>query len=188
MATETIWVVPTKVDLIKVLSTELLVSNENVGEDNDLQNLQEIPFDPDKPDRRDAQLAFAVTEFRQAIVVGNKVPLSNLVSDPNDQTIPFPVGSLPPELVRLALVKAAYGVLSSAINLKAVLVTENGVYTPFNKLVDEANQMLNKLRAGLPVTYPSDPVTDPLLQAGASDDITGNWDMTLDGTTTPTAA
>lgn len=175
---ETLWQAPVVEDLCKVLSAQLqLASNENLpNPSQDLINLINTPYDPDQPDRRGAALTFAQTEFYNAIVVGNRVLPST------DNT------TLPPEVIRACLQWAAYNLLVSDVNLKSVIVTENGVYTPYNTLQKESQAWLNKLRAGFIVTAPSSPVTAVAGQAdgGTSGDITGNYDMTWDGNVVPT--
>ncbi len=178
-STETVWIAPQVEDLAKVLGYELQqVSNENVQDpSNDLQNLINMPFDPDKPDRRAAQLQLCQQEFYYAVLTGNRVPVSS------DTT------TIPPECVRPCLQLAAYNLLASMLNLKSVIVTENGVYTPFNKLQQESQQWLARLRGGFNCTLPSSPVTPAAAGAadgGSSGDIVGNYDMTFDGNVTPT--
>ena len=158
------WKVPVASDVNKVLS--LMVqsrSNENVNEDA----VPDSPIDPSYTDRKTALLDLTVQEFRGALVAGGRIPLS------------LTAASIPPDCEIHVLSIAAYRLVNSMPNLQMVLMTDGGVYAPLLQMYKNAQDILKQLRAGMPVTRPTDPETTAgdAPDTGGADTIDGEADM-----------
>jgi len=108
------WIVPTRDNLAAIISEAVL---QRANENTDPQSLDATAamaagdasaaaaYDPSLPDRIDAQLDLAVKQYRGAIQVAGKQPLS------------LTPGSVPPDAsYKHCLTIAAYGVISSTLN------------------------------------------------------------------------
>jgi hypothetical protein len=164
-------------DLAQVMSYRLQDSgNQNVAADlTAAANLLNAPYDPTQPDRRTAVLALAVEEFRAAIRLGART------------TVAATASTVPPETVRYVLQLAAFNLIHSDLNLKSVIVTEEGgVWSPIKVFYDAAIAEKKRLGAGGLVTVPTDPEETLIPLSGGAGDIVGMWDMTTDNPVTTT--
>jgi hypothetical protein len=164
MAT-TNWIVPSDFDLAKIVSEAVLQrANENT-DDASLQQTaamawaQNDPsyraaYDPTLEDRIADQLNLAILQFRGAIQNAGKQPLS---------LTPF---SVPPDACyKHCITIAAYGVISSTLNLQWVISTEKGDSSPITALFRLANKYLEEVSKGKVVVPPNDPTGRDYLTA-----------------------
>ena len=117
--------------------------------------------------KRMNQTDLTVQEFRGALVAGGRIPLS------------LTAASIPPDCEIHVLSIAAYRLVNSMPNLQMVLMTDGGVYAPLLQMYKNAQDMLKQLRAGMPVTRPTDPETTEgdAPDTGGADTIDGESDM-----------
>ena len=103
-------------------------------------------FDPTLDDRIEDQLDLAVKQFRGAIQNAGKQPLS------------LTPASVPPDACyKHCITLAAYGVISSTLNLQWVVATEKGDSSPLTAAFREANKYLEAVTRGRVVVPPTDP-------------------------------
>lgn len=153
------WIVPVNYDLAKIISEAVLQrANENT-DDTSLQATQIMAlkgstggadamaaYDPTLADRIGDQLDLAVKQFRGAIQVAGKQPLSLTAS------------SVPPDACyKHCITLAAYGVISSTLNLQWVIATEKGDASPLTAAFRLANKYLEEVTKGRVVVPPTDP-------------------------------
>ncbi len=144
------WVIPTAASIGKVLQLSVLVkSNENIDAAT-IAGLQAAP-DSTKPldttldDRATEQINLAVVQFRGAIQLAGKQPLS--LTD----------GSIPPEVEKHVLAIAAWGLVNSTPNLQMVIMNDKGVYSPLMDGFKSAEKYLEAVIKGRQVVPPTDP-------------------------------
>lgn len=149
------WITPVPFDLAKIISMAVLQrANENTDESS-LEASQQMAgtnadskaaFDPSLDDRMADQLDLAVKQFRGAIQIAGKQPLS------------LTAASVPPDACyKHCLTIAAYGVISSTLNLQWVMATEKGDASPMTAAFREANKYLEAVTRGRVVVPPTDP-------------------------------
>jgi hypothetical protein len=149
------WIIPAYYDVAKIISMAVLQrANENT-DDGSLEAAQQTavtnadykaPFDPTLDDRIADQLDLAINQFRGAIQIAGKQPLS------------LTPASVPPDACyKHCLTLAAYGVISSTLNLQWVIATEKGDASPITAAWRDANKYLEKVTRGLMVIPPTDP-------------------------------
>lgn len=152
------WLIPDANSLAQVISASIIASsNENIDADTLAQTLA----NPDArkawnsalDDRATEQIALAVGQFRGAIQLCGKIPLS------------LTAGSVPPECLKYVLWLAAFGLLSSTLNLKWVIATEKGDLSPMTKQFNQANMYLESVTKGRICVPPSDPTGRDYLTA-----------------------
>jgi len=152
------WLIPTANDIAKVIAASILAkANENT----DAQSLAAVfatpdsraNYDPTLDDRATDQIALAVAQFRGAIQNCGKQPLS------------LTPGSVPPEVFKHVLSLAAYGLVSSTLNLQYVISTEKGDISPLAANFRVANSYLEAITKGRVVVPPSDPTGRDYLTA-----------------------
>lgn len=149
------WIVPTDEDLAKIISEAVL---QRANENTDPGSLQQTAaqawgdasyratYDPSLKDRIADQLDLAVKQFRGAIQIAGKQPLS------------LTAGSVPPDACyKHCITLAAYGVISSTPNLQWVVATEKGDASPMTAAFREANKYLEAVTRGRVVVPPTDP-------------------------------
>ncbi len=144
------WTTPSSNDLAKVIANSIFAAqNENIDSDTIesamLDPDQTQTFNPDLMDRATALLNEAVNQFRGAIQIASKYPLS------------LTAGSVPPEVNLHVLNFAAYQLVVSIPSLKMFILTEKGTSSPFATFYREATQYLEMLRKGRNITFPTDP-------------------------------
>ena len=149
------WIIVTRDDLAKIISEAVLQkANENTdGVSLDATAAQawndpsyRAAYDPTLEDRIQDQLDLAVKQFRGAIQLANKQPLS------------LTAGSVPPDACyKHCITLAAYGVLSSTPNLQWVITTEKGDASPITAAFRIANKYLEEVSKGKVVVPPTDP-------------------------------
>lgn len=151
------WLIITGRDIVKVIAIEVFSkSNENVDQDSIDAQLAENTlrqYDPDVSNRADEQVIFAVNQFRAAIQLSNKSPLS------------VTAGALPPEAVKHALYMAAFGLVNSTPNLQMVVLTDKGAVSPLADNFKKADAYLQKLCKSGQCVPPSDPTGRDYLTA-----------------------
>ena len=144
------WIAPTLNDLAKVISIDVLKqANQNIDPDSITAILSggnnvQPSYDPNVEDRATDLLALAVQQFRGAIRVCGKQPLS------------VTAGTVPPECFRHVLYIAAHALVSSTPNLQAMLMLERND-TPFTLNFKRADEYLELVTKGRVVTPPTDP-------------------------------
>jgi len=149
------WIVPTTFDLAKIISEAVLArANENTDQAS-LTATEAMAwgdasyraaFDPTLEDRQADQIDLAVKQFRGAIQIAGKQPLS------------LTAGSVPPDACyKHCITLAAYGVISSTLNLQWVVATEKGDASPLTAAFREANKYLEAVTRGRVVVPPTDP-------------------------------
>ena len=152
------WLIPSASDIAKVIAASILAkANENT----DAQSLAAVMadpnsranYDPTLDDRATDQIALAVAQFRGAIQNCGKQPLS------------LTTGSVPPEVFKHVLSLAAYGLVSSTLNLQYVISTEKGDISPLAANFRVANAYLEAITKGRVVVPPSDPTGRDYLTA-----------------------
>lgn len=155
---ETTWLAPSFDDLFQVISAAIIAkSNENIDADTLAQTLanpeNRKAWDAALDDRATQQLALAVGQFRGAIQLCGKIPLS------------LTAGTIPPEVFKHVLWLAAYGILSSTLNLQWVIATEKGDISPITKQFNQANAYLELVTKGRICVPPSLPTGRDYLTA-----------------------
>lgn len=148
--TTTNWMVPSSAAVYRVISTKLVsVSNQNIDLDSILSGLATpdaiVKFDPTLDDRMTEILNLIVQQFRGAIQVAGKYPLS------------VTTGSVPPETLKHVLNMAAFELVNSQETLQMVIMTDKGAYAPFQTFYREGQQYLEAITKGRGVTIPTDP-------------------------------
>lgn len=147
------WIAPSFYDLYKVLSSELInKANENIDQ-NSVQAYLSNPslapgyrdFDPTLDDRATEQVNLSVQQFRGAIQIAGKYPLS------------ITPATVPPETFLHVLYLAAFGLVNSTANLAMVVVSDKGAYSPLQICFGKANDYLAQLRKGRVIALPTDP-------------------------------
>ena len=150
------WIIPTPDNLATIISEAVLQrANENV----DPASLEatanmawgdasyRAAYDPTLPDRMAAQLDLAVKQFRGAIQNAGKQALS------------LTAASVPPDACyKHCLTLAAYGVITSTLNLQWVVSTEKGDASPITAAFRIANKYLEDVSKGKTVVFPTDPM------------------------------
>lgn len=143
------WKLITESDIVKVIAIAVFNnSNENIDENSiDAQQAVDVvkKYDPAAANRADEQVQFAIDQFRAAIQLTNKTPLS---VTPN---------ALPPEAVKHALYMAAFGLVNSTPNLQMVVLTDKGAVSPLADNFKKADIYLQWLAKGGQVVPPTDP-------------------------------
>ncbi len=147
------WIVPTSDTLAQVAASYIISkANENIDANSLSQSLsqpdqasQSPNWDPALDDRATEQINLAVAQMRGAIQNAGKQPLS------------VTAGSVPPDALKHVLSLAAYGLVSSTLNLQYVLATEKGDISPLAANFRIANAYLEKVTKGMVVVPPTDP-------------------------------
>lgn len=144
------WVVPTAASIGKVLNLSVLVkSNENIDDatvNGQLAAPDNVkPFDSTLDDRATEQVNMAVAQFRGAIQLCGRQPLS------------LTEGSVPPEVEKHVLSIAAYGLVNSTPNLQMVIMNDKGIYSPLIDAFKSAEKYLEAIIRGRVVVPPNDP-------------------------------
>lgn len=143
------WTVLTGSDIVKVIAIAVMRnSNENIDQDAIDASIADNTvrqYDPDGPNRAQAQVDFAVAQMRAAIQLTNKTPLS------------LTAGSVPPEAAKHVLYLAAYGLVNSTPNLQMVVMTDKGGMSPFATSYGKSEKYLESISDGRPVVPPDDP-------------------------------
>lgn len=136
------WKTLTGANVVKVVA-RLVVKNsqENTGSDV----MPGLPFDPGAENRADELVRMVVDDFRGAIQIGGRVPVSLTES------------TVPPDCERDALNFAAYQLFNSIPTLQMAVLTEKGAVSPFAKFYDAAMKRLENIRKGEAVVPPTDP-------------------------------
>jgi hypothetical protein len=144
------WKAPSGSDLAKVIAINVLATqNENIDANSiatTLQNPeQRKKFDPALDDRATELVGLVIAQFRGAIQVAGKYPLS------------LTLATVPPDDVKHVLNMAAYELVISTPNLKMIVVTEKGATSPFQTFYNEAKERLAALKKAHPIVLPTDP-------------------------------
>ena len=146
------WIIPTLTDLAKVISTDVLRrGNENTDQQTVTDALaaaatqNEPPLvDPNLDDRATDQLDLAVKQFRGAIRLAGKQPLS------------ITPGAVPPECFKHVLYLAAFGLVNATPSLQAYLMSDKGD-APLVMNFKRADEYLEKVSKGGGVVEADDP-------------------------------
>lgn len=165
------WITLSAGDLIKVISTQLREkSDENIGDDV----APNQAFDPDMPNRADEIIKLVIAQFRGAIQVAGKYPLS-VTPD-----------AVPPEVVKHVLNMAAFELVNSTQTLQMVILTEKGAYSPFQSFYKAAQDYLDALTKGRNIVFPTDPTGEDYIRP--ADDNELNEDGTANEDYNPSLA
>lgn len=158
--------------------------NENIDADSItnalMNNASPIPYDPTVENRADDLIQLFVGQFREAIQVAGRFPLS------------VTPAAVPPTAARHVLNMAAFQLVSSTPGLLMVIVNDKGVYSPIQTLYKEGLEYLKKIADGAGIMPPSDPTgidyltavdpnTNPPVCAVFSAPIVGELDVSTDG-------
>lgn len=169
------WITLAGDDLWKIISRPVL---EKADEDAEGGTVEDNNFNDALATRATEAVRMAVTMIRAAIYNGRRTTVS-LTAD-----------SIPPEAERYALAIAAYDLTSSPPSLQQVLVFEGGIYSPRQKLYQEAMDWMKQVREGKAVvTPPTDPDTDNVANpirwgdytGTSTEETAGKYDLTTDG-------
>ena len=129
-------------DLKKVIDH---LCRESADQNTDATANSGTAFDPTLDTRAGELIELAVTEFRQSVKHGARYPIS--VTE----------AKVAPEAVIHCLNWAAWRLVTSSPNLKFVIITEQGVSSPYQRLYQEAVDYFKGLSKGMPVQVPDDP-------------------------------
>lgn len=161
-------------------------SNENIDADSITASqmpdtpANPIPFDPSKDNRADAIISLLVAQFREAIQIADRYPLS------------VTPGAVPPMAARHVLNMAAFQLVPSTPSLQMVIMTDKGVYSPLQTFYKEGLEYLKTIANGGGIMPPSDPTgidyltavdpnTNPPVCAVIGAAIVGHVDASTDG-------
>lgn len=144
------WKEVTSSDLAKVIALNVLTTqNENIDIDSIVEALdnpdKRKTIDPALDDRATELIGLVIDQFRGAIQIAGKYPLS------------LTLATVPPEVVKHVLNLAAYELIISTPNLKMVIITEKGATSPFQTFYTEAKSYLEALTKGRGIVLPTDP-------------------------------
>lgn len=144
------WIIPTADNVAQVISAAILAkANENIDAPTITAAMANPDsrknYDPELDDRLTEQVNLAVAQFRGAIQLCGKTPLS------------VTLGSVPPECFKHVLSLAAFGLVSSTLNLQYVIATEKGDMSPLAANFRIANAYLEQITKGRICVAPTDP-------------------------------
>jgi hypothetical protein len=150
-------------EIAKVIALNVIAtSNENVDSDSIASALSDPEkrrtIDPALDDRATEILGLVIAQFRGAIQIAGKYPLS------------VTAGTVPPEVYKHVLNMAAWELAMSSPSLKMFILSEAGASAPFATFYTEAKTYLEKLTKGLGIVLPTDPTGRDYLTA-----INVNW-------------
>jgi len=181
------WIIPAANDLKKVISHE---TRESADENTDATANSDSAYEPTLATRSNDLLSEAVVEFRQSVVRGGRYPVS------------VTAGAVAPEAVAHCLNWAAWRLIIAKPNFKFAIITEGGVWAPFQKLYEQACAYFAGIVAGKTFTLPTDPTgrdyltaidatTNPAIQSvrwgdsyGSADDYAAGQHVDSDGNIT----
>jgi len=144
------WIAPSANDIAKVIALNVMAtSNENVDADTVAAALQDPEkrrtLDPSIDDRATEIVSLVVAQFRGAIQVAGKYPLSCTAA------------TVPPEVYKHVLNMAAWELAMSTPSLKMFILSETGASAPFATFYTEAKACVEALTKGRSIVLPTDP-------------------------------
>lgn len=148
------WITVTGFDVVRVLNVQVMnKSNQNTDADAISNPTEPQIYDPSTDNRADDLVQFVIQQFRGAIQVAGKYPLS------------VTPAAVPPEMAKHVLNMAAWELVCSTPNLQMVVMSEKGAFAPFQTFYKEAVEYLKKIEKGQNIVLPTDPTGQDLINA-----------------------